>query len=132
MSPALEAGVDSLAPAPAKHSINERLKRELANDRIRVVLAKVTNDDPVVSKYPKDKVIQAYNELPTLPPSLSNQPLALRAALRRHLVSGGDFTMQETGQLYDFNKEREKSRAIATQKVDPSVMGPAPAGKKSA
>jgi hypothetical protein len=133
MSPALEAGVDSLAPAPAKHSINERLKRELANDRIRVVLAKVTNDDPVVSKYPKDKVIQAYNELTTLQPSLTNQPLALRAALRRHLVSGGDFTMQEAGQLYDFNKERDKARAMAPPKVDPSMMGPAPApGKKSA
>lgn len=129
LMPQTERSVDALSPSQPKHSINERLKSELSNDRLRVVLGNVMNDDPVISKHPQDKVIQAYNELTTLQPSLSGQPLALRAALRRYLVSGGDFTMQEASQLYDFNKEKDKLRT--KQVVEPGMMGPAPKPAKA-
>jgi hypothetical protein len=120
-----ESGMDLITPRQGKGSTNERLKREIGNDHVRVVLNKVMNDDPVVGKYPQDHVAQAYNELTALQPALANQPLALRAALRRYLVSGGDFNMQEATQMHEFNKEGDKLKA-AKKMMDPSAMKAAP------
>jgi hypothetical protein len=115
LSATTEEAIGQFAPKHQRGSINERLKSEVNNDHIRMSMRKIMDADPVVSKYPRDKVVSAYNEIVTLQPSLATQPLALRSALRRYLVSGGDFTMQEAMQLRNFEKAPQ-------QLLDPSVM----------
>lgn len=92
---------------------NESLKTELAHNRAALALSEL-RQDPVLSEYSRRPGIleNAYNELTTLQPALANQPIALRAALRRHLTSGGDFTVQEAKQVADFNKEPSRSATI--------------------
>jgi hypothetical protein len=54
-------------------------------------LAKLMATDDVIGRgnYPRDDVIAAYNELTKLSPSIANQPIILRAELRRYLESAG-------------------------------------------
>jgi hypothetical protein len=45
-------------------------------------------NDEVISGHEPHEVIRAFNELSQLSPRLSNQPMAVRALLRRHLSQG--------------------------------------------
>ena len=80
---------------------NETLRQDLSSDRMRVALIDMSTNDPVISEYSRQPgvVEEAFNELITLNPSLADQPAILRAALRRHLSSGGDITLQEAQQM---------------------------------
>lgn len=85
-------------------SLDERLKREIGQDTMRASLADLQSNDPVVSKFKPDQVANAFNEIVALQPSIAQQPVALRAALRRHLVGDGDLTLQEAKQIKDFDR----------------------------
>jgi len=82
---------------------NEELRTQLGHDRMSLMLSNM-RQDPVISEFVKrpGAIEEAFNELATLQPNLLRQPVALRAALRRHLTSGGDFTVQEAEQVAKF------------------------------
>ena len=85
---------------------NETVRKDLSFDRMRSALNDLSVNDPVISEFSKQPgaVENAFNELITLNPSLADQPAMLRAALRRHLSTGGDMTVQEAQQLNQPNR----------------------------
>ena len=92
---------------------NEMLRSQLQGDRMRVALMDLTQNDPVIKEYAKDpgKIEEAFNEILSLQPGLVDQPVALRAALRRHLTAGGDFTVQEAQQVAQFPTQQPNRSA---------------------
>ncbi len=94
---------------------------ELRSIRARGELTDFMANDDVLSGYPPDAVMSAFNEISRLAPQSSTQPAVMRALLRKNLSQGGmePFEAKET---VDIEKSINDSRR------EPTVLGGAPSG----
>jgi hypothetical protein len=89
--------------------------QNLQNIRIRATLQDLIDYDPVVQSYDPEEVLSAFNELSQSNPSTLDNPVALRASLRRLLQ--GDVAMHEVSQLTKDETERKKFLSPLTAQV---------------
>lgn len=112
------AGID-----PASSSFREaELKlsdpsheQNLQNIRVRATLQDLLDYDPVIQSYNPEEVLSAFNELSQASPAALDNPVALRASLRRLLQ--GDVAMHEVSQLTKDESERRKFMTPLTAQV---------------
>ena len=91
-------------------------------DRVRSIdaqaqLAKLLATDDVIGKgnYEPDEVYAAYDELTRFAPEIANQPLVLRAELRRYLESAGTgkgLSTFDAQQMAKALNESDKARTV--------------------
>lgn len=62
---------------------------ELRAIKAQAMLSEMMGDE-VIGGYPRDKVLNTYNEISQLAPRASTQPLAMRALLRKNLESNAE------------------------------------------
>jgi hypothetical protein len=99
---------------------------EMTRIQTRSVLSDLLKNDPVISTYDPDEVMDHYNELAKLSPEVADQPMAVRGILRRSLQQGGvdpmevgqylaaGKTMIESGEKYR-NNSQSLSNSIESQ-----------------
>lgn len=61
---------------------------EIRAIRARAMLTDFINNDEIISGYPADQVLEAYNNISKLSPRASTQPAVIRPLLRKWLVQG--------------------------------------------
>jgi len=74
----------------------------------QAMLSDFMSNDPIISSYSQDDVVNAYNQLAQLAPSVSQQPAVARGMLRRLLQSESIVEPHEAGQLTDVETKLRK------------------------
>lgn len=100
---------ETLSDQPAKDEVNSQWmelsdpnhENELRKIRTQALIAELMNDD-VIGGYDPQQVVNAYNEISQMAPEASQQPLAVRSLLRRHLQ--GNVEPFEAQQVADIEK----------------------------
>lgn len=92
----VDAGVNSLSDP--KHD------NALRAIRSRALLANLMTNDDVLSGYPSEDVIGAYNTLSQLSPRGAQQPAAVQAFLRNYMSQGGHVPMFEAMEAANLEK----------------------------
>lgn len=86
--------------AAAMEQLNDPVhEAELSSARVRTMLNDFLSNDEVLSTYPEENVLGAYNQLANLAPTASQQPAIMRSLLRRMVQQGGVIEPFESGQL---------------------------------
>jgi len=92
------------------NSLDPSHEANLRSIHAQSVFQNLMAGDPVIGQYDPSEVADAYNEISTLAPRISNQPAVLRGYLRRFLESspqpdGRVLDTFEAGQLADLDKK---------------------------
>jgi len=87
------------------------LESERKSIRTRMLLRDLMQSDDVLSRYPREAVLEAFNDIASLAPTVVESPIALRALLRKHV---------ETGQL----APEDVSTIIELEKGTKGLEGP--------
>ena len=69
--------------------------------KTKMMLNNFMVEDPVLSGYAPADIIGAYNQISTMAPGLSSEPLVMRGLIARVLQTGGRFDPHEARSLYD-------------------------------
>jgi len=83
----IEEGADDAAKSMQKKLLDPMHEASMRKIRTQALLTQMLSDE-VIGSYAPAEVLKAYNEIQSLAPRLSEQPLALRALLRRRLQGG--------------------------------------------
>lgn len=70
----------------------------------QAMLTELMGSDPVISQHPPQEVLRTFNEISQLTPSITDQTMLLRTAMRQKLEQGGLDTHQQ-GQLLGFDSQ---------------------------
>jgi hypothetical protein len=71
-----------------QRSIDPDQETALQAPRVKAILNEFMSTDPVISGYPPDQVLTAFNEISQMTPRVSQQPALLRGMLARRLEMG--------------------------------------------
>jgi len=82
---------------PAHESDMQRIK-------MQAMLTEFMADDPVISTYDTDQVIEAFNQVAQMTPRAAIQPAIMRGQLRKMLQQQDAMEPFEAGQLIDVEK----------------------------
>lgn len=74
---------------------------EMQRIRMQAMLTEFLADDPVISTYDTDQVIEAFNQIAQMTPRASIQPAIMRGQLRKMLQQQDAMEPFEAGQLLD-------------------------------
>ena len=112
---AAAAGLQRLrgAPEPTANQIETDAVRsmvdpahdaEMKRIQMQAMLAEFLSNDPVISTYDPEQVIEAFNQVSQLTPRASIQPAVMRGQLRKMLQQQDAMEPFEAGQLVDIEK----------------------------
>ena len=93
----IESEVISDLLDPAHEADMQRIK-------MQAMLTEFMADDPVISTYDTDEVIEAFNQISQMTPRASIQPAIMRGQLRKMLQQQDAMEPFEAGQLLDVEK----------------------------
>jgi len=93
----IESDVISDLLDPGHESDMQRIK-------MQAMLTEFMADDPVISTYDSDQVIEAFNQVAQMTPRASIQPAIMRGQLRKMLQQQDAMEPFEAGQLIDVEK----------------------------
>lgn len=89
--------------------------QDLKELRVKTILTELMTDpDDVISSYPPERVIQAYNDIITTAPRVADQPGLLRSLLRRYLT--GNMEVFEAKEIAE--TEKALAQTISPRYVD--------------
>lgn len=77
---------------------------EMQRIKMQAMLTEFMADDPVISTYEPDDVIEAFNQVAQMTPRASIQPAIMRGQLRKMLQQQDAMEPFEAGQLLDVEK----------------------------
>lgn len=78
--------------------------------RAKLLVNDMISNDPVLSAYPPENVLQAYNEASRVSPGLATEPTMMRTLVARSLQTGGRFEPNELKQILDAEKTNREIR----------------------
>jgi len=93
----IDSGVIDDLLDPAHESDMQRIK-------MQAMLTEFMADDPVISTYDTDQVIEAFNQVAQMTPRAAIQPAIMRGQLRKMLQQQDAMEPFEAGQLIDVEK----------------------------
>ena len=70
------------------------------------------SNDPVISGYPVEQVVTAYNTISEMLPALATQPIAMRGLIASMLQRGGGLEAMEIKNLLDTEEQKRKLRIL--------------------
>lgn len=77
---------------------------EMQRIKMQAMLTEFMADDPVISTYDPDQVIEAFNQVAQMTPRAAIQPAVMRGQLRKMLQQQDAMEPFEAGQLIDVEK----------------------------
>lgn len=90
-------------------------EKDMREVRVKAVLAEMMTDpDDVISSYPPEKVLQAYNDIVAVSPRIADKPTILRSVLRRYLT--GNMEVFEAKELAEI--EKALSQTVSPRYID--------------
>jgi hypothetical protein len=98
---------------------------ELRGIKIRALLEDLMSNDPVISGYDPEEVIDAYNEIITASPRAGEQKILLRGLMRRHLSGEGatdPFDVQQN--IMGSEQSLKDIDALETGVISPGTLVP--------
>jgi len=78
--------------------------------RAKLVMNDMISNDPVLSAYAPESVMDAYNELGRLAPGIATEPIIMRSLISRSLQTGGRMEPSEIKQLLDSEQAHRNIR----------------------
>jgi len=78
----------------------------------KVMLNDMMTNDPVISGYPVEDVLSAFNQAAALAPALSTEPLAMRALIAKILQTGGRLDLAEVKDLARTESDVRENRLL--------------------
>jgi hypothetical protein len=72
--------------------------------RVKTMLNDLMSNDEVISQYPRDQVVEAYNKLTEIAPEASSKSIIMRGLLRRALQQGEALDPHEAAQVADLER----------------------------
>jgi hypothetical protein len=103
-----------------QQSVDPAHETALRTARTRAMLNEFMTSDPVISGYPPEQVMSAFNELSQLTPRVADQPAILRGMLARRL---------ELGRTEPFEAEQAISAETGLKKVEEPSPAPTAYGR---
>jgi len=95
-------GTMNRAISEATDPIHESRLRTIG---VKSMLNDFMANDPIISGYDPDQIVNAYNQFSQLSPNVAQQPAVARAVLRNMLQSESLLQPHEAGQLMELNRE---------------------------
>jgi hypothetical protein len=77
---------------------------QLQGAKTQAMLNDFVSNDPILSSYEPGEVMEAYNQVSQLAPSVAQQPSVMRGLLRRMIQQGGILEPHEAHQIADIEK----------------------------
>jgi len=79
---------------------------QLQGVKTQAMLNDFISNDPILSSYEPTEVMDAYNQISQLTPSLAQQPAMMRGLLRRVIQQGGILEPHEAHQIVEVERQR--------------------------
>jgi hypothetical protein len=78
--------------------------------RAKLVMNDMISNDPVLSAYAPESVMEAYNEIGRMAPGIATEPIIMRSLISRSLQTGGRMEPSEIKQLLDSEQAHRNIR----------------------
>lgn len=78
---------------------------ELQSIKVKAMLNDMLSNDPILSSYQPHQVLEAYNNIAQLSPTMASQPAVMRGMLRRSLQQGGVVEPFEAEQMSNLERK---------------------------
>lgn len=83
---------------------------KLRSIRARLVVNDMISNDPVLSAYAPEHVLNTYNEIARMAPGIATEPIVMRSLVGRALQTGGRMEPSEIKQLLDAEQAQRNIR----------------------
>ena len=115
-------GTDELVQEQVANLSSPAHESQLQGIRTKAMLNDLMANDPVISGYAPDQVVDAFNQISQIAPRVSQQRMMAQALLRKYLEQAGTVDLYDQTQVLGAEKQLRESDKVPTEKQLPAPV----------